>query len=124
RAAMPLLAALAIVLAVLSAALLPRITRSTPGPGGLAPSRTGTDAAALAADVDLPAPVPASIDAKNAEVWAVLTAAAPDRAVEDAHAAGMVTHPGAVDHEVTHLSQAELTELGRLLQTQLKGAGH
>ena len=120
RSLMPLLAALALILAIFFAAMLPRIVRKAPAAGELASSHTTPDTAAAAIDVDLPAPV----DAQNAEVWSVLTAAASDMGVEDAHAAGMTTHPGAVDHEVTHLSQAELTELGRLLQTQLKGAGH
>jgi hypothetical protein len=120
RALMPLVAALALVIAVFSAALLPRITRSTPAAGALASSHPAADANAAAGDVDVPAPV----DDKNAEVWAVLTAAASDMGVDEAHSAGMAARPGAVDHEVTHLSQAELTELGRLLQTRLKGSGH
>lgn len=121
RALVPLVAALAVLIAVVSTALLPRITRNTPAGGELAAHRTVPDVSpAAAGDGDLPAPV----DERNAEVWAVLTAAASDMAVEDAHAAGMATHPGAVDHAVTHLSQAELTELGRLLQTRLKGSGH
>ena len=120
RALVPLVAALAVIVAVFSATLLPRIGRSPAAVSGeLASSHAAVDSN-LSADVDAAAPV----DAKNAEVWDVLTAAASDMGVEDAHAAGMATHPGAVDHEVTHLSQAELTELGRLLQTQLKGSGH
>jgi hypothetical protein len=120
RSLMPLLAALALVLGVFFGAMLPRIARNAPAVGDLASSHATPDAAPAAVDVDLYAPV----DAQNAEVWSVLTAAASDMGLEDAHAAGMATRPGAVDHEVTHLSQAELTELGHLLQTQLKGAGH
>ena len=120
RAVMPVFAALAIVVAVFSVALLPRMTRSTPVPGELASSHATADAATAAVDVELPA----AVDAKNAGVWDVLTAAASDMGVDEAHAAGMGARVGAVDHEVTHLSQAELTELGRLLQSQLKGSGH
>ena len=121
RALVPFVAALAVLIAFASTVLVPRVTRSAPPAGELASSHARPDASsATAADIDLLAPV----DERNAEVWAVLTAAASDMAVEDAHAAGMDTHPGAVDHEVTHLNQAELTELGRLLRTELKGSGH
>jgi hypothetical protein len=119
RALVPLVAALVMLVAVFSVTLLPRIGRSPAVRPELASTYAAVDSN-LSADADAAAPV----DAKNAEVWDVLTAAASDMGVEDAHAAGMATHPGAVDHEVTHLSQAELTELGRLLQTQLKGSGH
>jgi hypothetical protein len=119
RALVPLVAALAVIVVVFSVTLLPRIGRSPAVSGELASSHAAVDSNP-SADADPAAPV----DAKNAEVWDVLTAAASDMGVEDADAAGMATHPGAVDHEVTHLNQAELTELGRLLQTQLKGSGH
>jgi hypothetical protein len=115
RALVPLVAALAVLIAVFSATLLPRIMRKPAVPGELAASHVTPDASG-AADIDLQAPV----DAQNEEVWAVLTAAASDIAVEDAHAAGMGAHIGAVDHEVTHLNPAELKELGRLLQSELK----
>jgi hypothetical protein len=115
RALMPLVAALAVLIAVVSLTMLPRITHHTPTPGELASSHVTPDAAA-AADVDLQAPV----GAQNEEAWAVLTAAASDIGVEEAHAAGMGAHVGAADHEVTHLNQAELKELGRLLQSELK----
>lgn len=120
RSFVPLVAALAVIVAVFSMTMLPRIGRKAPASGELTSSHAAADSNAVVVDVDLPA----TVDAKNAEVWAVLTAAASDMGVEEAHAAGMATHPGSVDHEVTHLSQAELTELGRLLQTQLKGSGH
>ena len=121
RALVPLVATLAVIVAIVSAMVVPRLMtpRTPPATAELASSHSTTDAT-LAADDDLPS----SVDDRNAEVWAVLTAAASDMGVEDARAAGMVTHPGAVDHEVTHLSQAELTELGRLLQSQLKESGH
>jgi hypothetical protein len=119
RALVPLVAAFAVMVAVFSVALLPRIARQPVVSGGLASSHAAVDAN-LSADADSAGPV----DEKNAEVWDVLTAAASDIGVDDAHSAGMTARPGTVDHAVTHLSQAELTELGRLLQTELKGSGH
>jgi DNA-binding GntR family transcriptional regulator len=59
-------------------------------------------------------------DADNAEVWSVLTSAASSVEFEDAHDAGMHVYPAAIDHAVQDLSPAELTELGRLLQAELK----
>ena len=118
RSLMPLLAVLALVLAVFIAPMLSRLilTRRSPANGELASSHVTQDTATAAADMDLPAPV----DAQNAEVWSVLTAAASDVGVDEAHAAGMGARVGAVDHEVTHLNQAELRELGRLLQAEMK----
>ena len=70
------------------------------------------------------APAPArpetAPDVDEAEVWAVLTAVASDVAIEDAHAVGMRVPAAAIDHAVQDLSAAELTELGRLLQSELK----
>jgi len=62
----------------------------------------------------------APVDAQNAEVWDVLTAAASDVGIDDAHAAGLRAHPGAIDGAVQRLNQAELKELGRLLQSEMK----
>jgi hypothetical protein len=59
-------------------------------------------------------------DADNAEVWAVLTAAASTLEFDEAHDAGMHVHPATIDHAVQDLSAAERTELGRLLQSELK----
>jgi len=59
-------------------------------------------------------------DAENAEVWAVLTAAASTMEFEDAHDAGMHVQPAAIERAVQDLTAAERTELGRLLQTELK----
>jgi hypothetical protein len=120
RALMPLVAVLAIMVAIGTAALLPRVRRPVSTGGELASSHAAAETSVAAVDVELPAPV----DAKDAEVWDVLTAAASDMGVDEAHSAGITARPGAVDHAVTHLSQAELTELGRLLQSQLKGSGH
>ena len=64
--------------------------------------------------------ISAVLDAGDAEVWAVLTAAAADVGFEDAHAAGMHVYPATIDRAVQGLSPAELNELGRLLQSELK----
>jgi hypothetical protein len=63
-----------------------------------------------------------SIDPDSAAAWEVLTTAASDLEIEDANAAGMTPHAAALDHAVLSLSPAELTELGRLLQTEMKRA--
>lgn len=90
----------------------------------LVTDRSAPAAAASAsglAAVDLPDQgISAVLDAGDAEVWAVLTAAAADVGFEDAHAAGMHVYPATIDRAVLGLSPAELTELGRLLQSELK----
>jgi hypothetical protein len=58
-------------------------------------------------------------EAADAEVWDVLTSAA-SVALEDGTGTGMRAHPAAIDRAVQGLSNAELTELGRLLQSELK----
>jgi hypothetical protein len=116
RALMPLVAALAILIAIFSATLLPRTGHNAPVSRELASSGARMDARAAVADADVLAPV----DAQNAEVWDVLTAAASDLRIDEAHEVGMGVRPGAVDHAVTHMNQTELKELARLLQTELK----
>jgi hypothetical protein len=117
RGLMPLAAAAALVVAVFSGALLMRAVRdgSTPSP--------------LVAEQGVPTVAPdgsseVTPDAVNAEVWAVLMAAASDVAFEDAHAAGMHVHAATIDHAVQDLTAAERTELGRLLQSELKHASN
>lgn len=61
-----------------------------------------------------------TLDPDHAEVWAVLTAAAEDLQMDEARAAGMSVQPAAIDGAVQRLSAAELSELGRLLQSELK----
>lgn len=61
-----------------------------------------------------------TLDPDDAEVWAVLTAAAEDLQIDDARDAGMSVQPAAIDRAVHRLSAAERNELGRLLQTELK----
>ena len=114
RALAPFAAAAALVVAVGSGVLLMRAARD----GHPGASTAGRIASGLVAPA--PARPEATPDGENAEVWAVLTAAASDVAFEDAHAAGMHVPPAAIDHAVQDLSQAELAELGKLLQSELK----
>jgi hypothetical protein len=65
-----------------------------------------------------------SLDASHALEWAVLTAAAADLRFEEAHDAGMAVPAAAVDRAVTQLTRDELSELGRLLQSELKGTSN
>lgn len=65
-----------------------------------------------------------TLDPDHAEVWAVLTAAAEDLQIDDARDAGMAVQPAAIDRAVQSLSSAELSELGRLLQSELKRSGN
>jgi hypothetical protein len=117
RGFVPAAAVAALIVAVVSGVLLMRAVRD----GNLAAPDADRIASTPLRNV---APVPprpeTTPDADNAEVWALLTAVASDVAVEDARAAGMHVLPAAVDHAVQDLSEAELTELGRLLHSELK----
>jgi hypothetical protein len=105
----------AVVIAVISAGLLIRAV----GPGNI--TSLFVDRSVVVPPIPAPEQRPQGTpDAKDAGVWAVLTAAASSVELEDAHAAGMHVHPAAVDSAVQDLSTAELTELGRLLQSELK----
>jgi hypothetical protein len=64
-----------------------------------------------------------AIDASTSEMWEVLTAAAADVDWDAAHETAMTLAPSSVDRAVQQLSAAELNELGRLLQTELKRSG-
>jgi hypothetical protein len=112
RALMPLAAAVAILIAVGAAALLPRALHNVSAPEVMAPPVV-TEAA------NEPA-----IDPKNAEVWDVLTSAASEMEIDEAHEAGMGVRPATVDRAVQRLDKDELTELGRLLQLELKHSGN
>jgi hypothetical protein len=108
----------ALALAVLSAYLLPRLASAPVQPD----SRLASSHAA-----PVPAPIEremlkseSPVDAQDAEVWDVLTAAASDVGIDEAHAAGLRARPGAIDGAVQRLNQAELRELGRLLQSEMK----
>jgi hypothetical protein len=109
-------AAIAIVVAVVAAASW--FARDSRMPNIAIPVAQDQPAAVTVAGQH--ADVDASVDAANAEVWAVLTAAASDMAIDEAGAAGMKPNPAAVDRAVQELTSAELTELGRLLQSELK----
>jgi len=111
----PLAAAAAMVVAVFSGVLLVRAVRGGGNAVPLVAEHAGAPAPATPDGSSEVAP-----DAVNAEVWAVLTAAASGVKFEDAHAAGMHVHPGTLDHAVQDLTAAERTELGRLLQSELK----
>ena len=106
-------AAAALVVAVISGVMLMRAVR---GGSTTSPVVAEQDAATAAPDGSSEV----TPDAANAEVWAVLTTAASDVEFEDAHAAGMHVPSGTIDHAVQDLTAAERTELGRLLQTELK----
>ena len=108
-----------LAIAVLSAFLLPRLALA-PEQQSAVPLASSHVATRSAVDAASAVTAEAPVDAQNAEVWDVLTAAASDMGIDDAHGAGIAVHVGSVDHEVTHLNQAELNELGRLLQSELK----
>jgi len=88
-----------------------------PVPGAL-PSATRV------ADVTGSEPVFEIAADSNTEVWEVLTAAAADLEWDEAREAGMGVQPAALDRAVQRLSADELTELGRLLQSELKRASN
>jgi hypothetical protein len=118
RGLMPLAAAAALIVAVFSGVMLVRGTRGGPPPA----PRIADDAAVAVPGSE--ARGDGTPDAENAEVWAVLTAAASDVEFQDAHDAGMHVYPAAIDHAVQDLSAAERAELGRLLQSELKHASN
>jgi len=126
RGFVPLAAAAAVIVVVMSGVWLLRGVRSSElalssradRVAGGASAQPGAPAGGASADLGAPT-VP---DADNSEVWAVLTTAASGVGLEEAHAAGMHVQSAALDHAVLDLSAAELTELGRLLQTEMKRA--
>ena len=113
RGFQPIAAVLALAVVIFSVTLVTRDSRRAVTRGavvmapGLVPGEAGQN------------PDP-TLDANHAEAWAVLTAAAADLELDEAHAAGMAVQPAAVDRAVQGLNAAELTELGRLLQSELK----
>jgi hypothetical protein len=109
-----------------------------PGVRRLVPlASAGMLAAALVLAVALPrggvtAPAATTIDAGSAEAsvppedseaWQVLTSAADETPMDEAHAAGMTVPAGAVDRAVQRMSPEELHALGQLLQRELRRAG-
>lgn len=113
-------AALVILVAVLSAAMLTRGWRQEALPERIA--TMASNSAVVPSDTTaIPEPDVKDPDVKeNDEVWAVLTAAAADLQLDEARAAGIAVQPATIDHAVQRLTAAELAELGRLLQSELK----
>ena len=111
RGLQPVGAALAIAVVVLSVALLNRDGRTAVAP---------TETAAVPVPVETGDASDPALDPSHAAAWSVLTAAAADLHLDDARDAGMAVPSAAVDRAVNGLSRAELSELGRLLQSELK----
>lgn len=105
----PIASAVVVVAAVFVSGLMTR-------PGRF-PAAESTTAIVGAASAD------AGVELDDSEVWDLLTSAAADTPIEDAHAAGMSVGTGAVDRAVQRLSPDELHELERLLQTELRRSG-
>lgn len=113
----PVAAAL-VILVLVSGTMVMRHTEP-PAPVEVAAVGSGTAVhAEPGMDVD------ATLDPANREVWEVLTAAAADLELEDAHAVGLSVQPSAIDRAVQRLNADELNELGRLLQSELKRSGN
>jgi hypothetical protein len=113
RGLRPIVATLAIAVVVLSVMLLNRDARTN-----VTPRETAGVSTPSAADPDqLSDP---ALDPNHAAAWSVLTAAAEDLRLEEARDAGMAVPSAAVDRAVSGLTPAELSELGRLLQSELK----
>jgi len=75
-----------------------------------------------AVSVGVPA-AEAAVAAEDSEAWQMLTSAAAETPIEDAHAAGMAVPAGAIDLAVQRLSPDELNALGKLLQSELRRSG-
>jgi hypothetical protein len=114
RSFQPVVAVLALAVAIFSVALVTRDARRAVPSGDVATTAPGARAGEPGLDADL------TPEVTHAEEWAVLTAAAADLELDDARAAGMAVQSAAIDRAVQRLNEAELTELGRLLQTELK----
>lgn len=112
----PIVATLAIAVAVLSIVLLNRTARR-----GVEPEATMVSEPSSA---DPGQVVDFALDPNHAAAWSVLTAAAADLRLEEAQDAGMAVPSAAVDRAVSELTRAELSELGRLLQSELKGSSN
>ena len=111
----PIAAVLVTGVMVFSAVWLARSTR----PDRSAPAAVTARVPAGDADTT-PAP---TLDPDHAAEWAVLAAAVSDLPLDDARDAGMAVPATAVDQAVTQLTRDELSELGRLLQDELKRSG-
>ena len=94
------------------------------------PSRDAARPEPAAARAALPPPTAvvsngtgAGLGVEESDVWDILTSAASEMPIDDAHAAGMAVPPSAIDAAVQRLSPEELDELGRLLKSELKLSG-
>ena len=110
RGLVPAASALALVAAVFATGLVTR--------NGV-PSVAPVPAPMVAA-----APAGPAVAPEDAEVWQVLTSAAAEVPIEEAHDAGMGVPSGALDRAVQRMTPDELNELGRLLQTELHRSGN
>jgi hypothetical protein len=93
-----------------------RTTLHAPAPAGPAQASTARPGATSASTP----PDSAGDDVDADEAWAVVRAAAVDLRWEDAHAAGISAHPGAIEDVALELSADERAELARLLNEDLK----
>lgn len=110
--------AAAVVLAIVT--VVWRATLHAPSPGG------PPGAPSLAANTTPPAPVPQAIPRDNVDAdehWAVVRAAAEGLGWDDVEAAGIAAPSGATEELAMELSDAERTELARLLNQELKRNG-
>jgi hypothetical protein len=89
-------------------------------PRGAARPHESAKPGAPSAVSEVDRPVDPSLDPVTGEAWDVLAAAAADLEWEAAHEAGMGVHPAAIDGAVQQLAPEELSELAKLLQTELK----
>ncbi|HET7698890.1 MAG TPA: hypothetical protein VFK57_24440 [Vicinamibacterales bacterium] len=112
----PIAAALAIGVLVFSIVLLSRAPRNGQ------PSRIASAPAAPSGPAD--DAVDHAPDPVHAAEWAVLTAAAEDLHFDEAQDAGIAVPAATVDRAVTQLTRDELSELQRLLESELKRAGN
>jgi hypothetical protein len=104
------LATFALVVAVLTMTL----------PRGTGRPHESSKPAAPSPVTEIDRPLDQSLDSATGEAWDVLAAAAADLEWDAAHEAGMGVHPATIDRAVQQLAPEELTELARLLQTELK----
>jgi len=109
RRLVPVASVLALVCAVIVSGLMTR--ERTAG----VPPEAASIAAAVSAD--------STAAPDESEAWDVLTSAAAETPIEDAHAAGMGVPAGAIDRAVQRMSPEELDALGRLLQTEMRRSG-
>ena len=116
RALVPLASAAALVVAVGGGIWIARSTERVPAPPANASPAVERSLVAMTDD--------AALDSGNGEVWDVLTSVASEMQIEDATAAGMTVHPAAIDRAVQKMAPDELSELGRLLQSELKRSGN